>query len=52
MGGSQWLQITDVFINDTVIITQPVATKKTASPRQRVGIDNYIHAWSLDLNQT
>ena len=50
--GIQWLQITDVCINDTVIITQPVETKKAASLRQRMGIANYILTWSLYLKQT
>ena len=48
----QWLQITDVCINDTVIITQPVETKKSSLSKQRVGIDNHILAWSLNLKQT
>ena len=26
--------------------------RRAASPRQRVGIDNYIPAWSLNLKQT
>ena len=26
--------------------------RRAASPRQRVGIDNYIFAWSLNLKQT
>ena len=50
--GVQWIKITDVCINDTVIITQPVETKKSSLTEATWGIDNYILAWSLYLWQT
>ena len=51
-GEGQWLQITDMCINDTVIITQPVETKKSSLTEATCGIDNFILAWSLYLKQT